>query len=373
MRLAFCLFKYFPYGGLQRNFLDIALQRVVAGDEVFVYTLKWQGNMPKGLTVRIIKNRALTNHLKYKQYFEQVSQYIRQDEIDCVIGFNKMPGLDIYFASDPCYKARHHGRIQRMSPRYKHFMEFEQAVFGIDSHTHILVLADRQQAEYQHSWHTPNERFTFMPPGIHRAACAAGSAQQQRQRIRDELAIDDEQILLLMIGSGFKTKGLDRALTAIHALSKPLREKVQMRVIGQDKTAPFTRMIKRLSLQSQVKILPGRDDIHAVMQAGDLLIHPAYREVTGTVILEAVVAGLPAIVTDVCGYAYHVNEARAGIVLKSPFDQSELNQQLVAMLEADRLQWRENGIHYGRTQDLYSMAEVASAAVRRFCCDGADR
>jgi len=25
MQLAFCLYKYFPYGGLQRNFLRIAL------------------------------------------------------------------------------------------------------------------------------------------------------------------------------------------------------------------------------------------------------------------------------------------------------------------------------------------------------------
>ncbi len=373
MKLAFCLFKYFPYGGLQRNFLDIALQRVAAGDEVFVYTLSWQGDIPQGLMVRIIKIRAFTNHIKYKKYSERVSKYIRQDNVDCVVGFNKMPGLDIYFASDPSCKARRHGCIQRMNPRYRYFIEFEQAVFGTDSHTHILVLADRQQAEYQHSWHTPDERFTLMPPGIHRAACAISDAAQQRQQIRDEFGIDDEQILLLMIGSGFKTKGLDRALTAIHALSKPLREKVQMRVIGQDKAAPFIRMIKRLSLQAQVKILPGRNDIHAVMQAGDLLMHPAYREVAGMIILEAIVAGLPVIVTDVCGYAHHVNKARTGIVLESPFDQSQFNNQLALMLETDRLQWHQNGIHYGRTQDLYSMAEAASAAICQFCCSKANR
>ncbi len=373
MKTAFCLFKYFPYGGLQRDFLNIALQRVAAGDEVFVYTLGWQGNKPKGLTIKIIKNRALTNHSKYKKYFEQVSQYIRQDNIDCVVGFNKMPGLDIYFAADPCYKAHHHGRIQQMSPRYKHFIEFERAVFVVDSHTHILVLADRQQAEYQHSWHTPDERFTLMPPGIHRSACAAKDSAEQRQRIRDEFVIDDDQILLLMIGSGFKTKGLDRALIAIHALPKPLREKVQMRIIGQDKAAPFARMIKRLSLQTQVKILPGRNDINAIMQAGDLLIHPAGQEVAGKVILEAIVTGLPVIVTDVCGYAHHVNEAQAGIVLESPFNQNEFNKQLALMLETDRQQWRENGIHYGRTRNLYGMAEAASSVIRQSCCNGADR
>ena len=124
MRLAFCLFKYFPYGGLQRNFLDIALQGVMAGDEVFVYTSKWQGSMPKGLTIRVIKSRGLTNHFKYKQYSERVSQYIRQDKIDCVVGFNKMPGLDIYFASDPCLQS---------PPSWSHTTDESalQALYGI--------------------------------------------------------------------------------------------------------------------------------------------------------------------------------------------------------------------------------------------------
>ncbi len=373
MRLAFCLFKYFPYGGLQRNFLEIARQRVAAGDEVFVYTLSWQGDMPKELTVRIIKSRGLTNHTRGKKYAEQALNHIRQDDIDCVVGFNKMPGLDIYFASDPSYKARSHNWIQRMSARYRHLVKFEHAVFGTDSRVHILILTDRQQAEYQHSWHTPDKRFTLIPPGIHRSACASENAKEERQRIRDEFAIEHDQILLLMIGSGFKTKGLDRALKAIHALPGSLREKIRMRVIGQDKAAPFARMIRHLSLQTQASILPGRSDINAVMQAGDLLVHPAYREVTGAVILEAVVAGLPVIVTDVCGYAHHVDKAEAGIVLQSPFDQNRFSEQLARMVQADRQQWRENGIHYGQTQDLYSMAEAASSAIGQFCCNRASR
>ena len=45
MKLALCLFKYFPYGGLQRNFLAIAQELIARGHELTVYTGSWGGNV----------------------------------------------------------------------------------------------------------------------------------------------------------------------------------------------------------------------------------------------------------------------------------------------------------------------------------------
>ncbi|WP_163066577.1 glycosyltransferase, partial [Acinetobacter baumannii] len=68
-------------------------------------------------------------------------------------------------------------------------------------------------------------------------------------------------------------------------------------------------------LNDQVQILKGRSDIPRFLLGADLLIHPAYNENTGTVLLEALVSGLPVLVTDVCGYAHYIAEADAGRVL----------------------------------------------------------
>ncbi|MFX5530075.1 glycosyltransferase, partial [Acinetobacter baumannii] len=83
----------------------------------------------------------------------------------------------------------------------------------------------------------------------------------------------------------------------------------------------------------QVQILKGRSDIPRFLLGADLLIHPAYNENTGTVLLEALVSGLPVLVTDVCGYAHYIAEADAGRVLPSPFEQDSLNRLLAEMLE----------------------------------------
>ena len=43
MKVALCLFKYFPYGGLQRDFLRIAKELKARGHEIRVYVQSWQG------------------------------------------------------------------------------------------------------------------------------------------------------------------------------------------------------------------------------------------------------------------------------------------------------------------------------------------
>jgi hypothetical protein len=49
LKLAFCLFRYFPFGGVQRNFLRIAELCALRGHEAHLYTLRWDGPPPTGI------------------------------------------------------------------------------------------------------------------------------------------------------------------------------------------------------------------------------------------------------------------------------------------------------------------------------------
>jgi UDP-glucose:(heptosyl)LPS alpha-1,3-glucosyltransferase len=114
--------------------------------------------------------------------------------------------------------------------------------------------------------------------------------------------------------------------------------------------------------------MPGRDDIPRFLQSADLLLHPAYAESAGYVLLEATVAGLPVLTTATCGYAFHVEKACAGLVCAEPFSQRELNERLVAMLSSpdDRLQWHRNGLAYGQQDSLFSMPGVAADLIEGY-------
>ena len=370
MQLAFALYKYFPFGGLQRDFLRIALACQARGHAIRVYVLEWSGEIPTGFEVVTVPVRALSNVRRYEKFLAWMRQDLRQRPADRVVGFNKMPGLDVYFAADPCYeeKARSlRGPLYRLSGRYRHFAAFERAVFAPESHCRILMISSLQQPFFEKHYATPPERFHLLPPGISPDRRAPADAPEIRAAFRQEFGLDSDELLLLQLGSGFKTKGLDRSLKAVAALPEALRSRTRMIAIGQDDPAPFQRQAQGLGLAAQVSILPGRSDIPRFLLGADLLIHPAYNENTGTVLLEALVAGLPVLTTAVCGYAHYIEEAEAGCVIAEPFVQECLDTTLANMLSdrEARARWQVKALAFADTADIYSNAERAAELILR--------
>lgn len=365
MQLAFCLYKYFPFGGLQRDFLRIARICVARGHVVRVFTLEWQGERPEGLEIEVVPVRGLTSPARYRRFTAALQRELATRPADRVVGFNKMPGLDFYYAADPCYAEKaqaRRGRLYRLSGRYRHFMAYERAVFEPQAKTQIMMLSTVQLPLFVHHYGTPPERIHLLPPGVATDRRAPPDADRIRAATRSALGIDDEQLVVLQIGSGFRTKGLGRSLTALAALPAELRHRTRLLVIGQDDPGPYRAQARVLGIGNQVTIVSGRDDIPQILLAADLLIHPAHAENTGTVLLEAVVAGLPVLTTAVCGYAHYVVEADAGRVLTEPFAQAALNGALAVMLRDDqaRTAWSRNGLAWADTADIYGLHERAA-------------
>jgi UDP-glucose:(heptosyl)LPS alpha-1,3-glucosyltransferase len=368
MLLAFCLYKYFPFGGLQRDFLRVALSCRARGHAIRVYTLEWKGDVPDGFECVVVPVSAFSNARRYVRFSDWTARDLAARPAGRVIGFNKMPGLDVYFAADPCYEEKVRSLrnpLYRLTGRYRHFSAYERAVFAPESRTEILTISPFQQALYEKHYGTPERRFHPLPPGISRDRRAPVNAAEIRSGFRREFGLGDDDLLLLQIGSGFKTKGLDRSLKALAGLPEALRARTRLVAIGQDDPAPFLRLAASLGLGKRATILPGRDDIPRFLLGADLMIHPAYNENTGTVLLEALVAGLPVLTTAVCGYAHYVKEADGGCVVAEPFAQEALAATLEEMLSdpAARRRWRTNALGFAETADIYDNAERAADVI----------
>lgn len=372
MQLAFLLYKYFPYGGLQRDFVRIAQECQSRGHAIRVYTLSWQGEVPEGFEVVMVPVRSLFNHRRYARFTQWVQEDMRRRPVDRVVGFNKMPGLDVYYAADPCYEDKSRNlrrRGYRYSPRYRHFSAYERAVFDPGAHTRLLMISAIQQELFKHYYGTPAERFHLLPPGISPDRRAPENAAELRKQARDRFAgefnLPADGLLLVQIGSDFHRKGLDRSIRALAALPPALRERTRLVALGSDDPAKMQALADQCQVGDQVFLPGGRDDVPDFLLAGDVLLHPARQENTGTVLLEALVAGLPLLVTEVCGYSHHVLDAGCGLVAPEPFDQDAFNGQLAHMLadDAARAEWKANALAYARVQDLYSMPQKAADVI----------
>jgi len=225
------------------------------------------------------------------------------------------------------------------------------------------MISEVQKPLFQKHYHTPEARFHLLPPGISKDRKAPDNAAEIRANFRQQWNINDNQQLMLMVGSGFKTKGLDRALLALASLPDKQKENTRFIVIGQDNPKSFLKQASSLGITENITILKGRNDIPDFLLGADLLIHPAYNENTGTILLEAVVAGLPVLVTDVCGYAHYISEANAGVVLNSPFNQPALNTALSYILTKDKSELKQNALSFASQADIYDMPKKAAQII----------
>jgi UDP-glucose:(heptosyl)LPS alpha-1,3-glucosyltransferase len=369
MKIAFCLFKYFPYGGLQRDFLRIAKTCQQRGHTVHVYTTEWQGEHESGFHVHIIPVKGKQNHTRNQSFATKVKTHLAKLDPHVVVGFNKMPHLDVYYAADVCYQARAREQrhfLYRLLPRYRQLVALEKAVFAHEATTEIMLIAPKEQPVFTHYYHTEATRFHILPPGISKDRIPPSHSAQIRASVRQRHQLTDQHKMLLMVGSGFKTKGLDRAIYGLAALPPTLKAHTQLFVIGQDNPTLFKKLAAKLQITSQIHFLGGRSDVPDYLLAADALVHPAYHENTGTVLLEAMIAGLAVLTMDVCGYAHYIEEVNTGIVLHSPFQQSVFNKALETILiSTQRQQWQQNGLAFAQIGDIYHLPQRATDIIER--------
>jgi len=363
MRLALCLYRYFPHSGLARDMLRIAAEAARRGHHVDVYAREWHGDIPPGMRVRTIGVRGWTNHGRNAAFVNALRARLQREAHDAVVGFNKMPGLDFYYAADGCYAARVRRRRPRayeLTPRCRALKHAEEAVFGPRSRTRVLLLSETARLEYRAFYAISDSRLRLLPPTLD-AAHRRGPLQADRRRaVRADLGAAGGDLLILTVGSGYHTKGMDRSIRGLAALPDTLRRRARLVVVGTGKPRSFRRLAARLGVDGRVVFTGGRDDVPELLRAADVLVHPARQENTGNVLLEALAAGLPVIATANCGYARHVEAAQAGNVLPLPYSQQSLDRALAGMLQGgERERFAANGRAYGNDEALCRMPEAA--------------
>ena len=370
MHLSFLIYSYFPFGGLQRDFFRVATECILRGHKITVYTLSWDGDIPNGINVILVPVTTQKRIKRNEAYTKWVQSALKQRDDSVVIGFNKMPFLDIYFAADPCFMEKaieQRGLYYKFTSRYKHFKEYEEAVFAVSRLTEVLILSPRQRTAFEKYYPGCEPRLHQVPPGISLDRRVDTIDKGMGTQLRTELGLALNTKLLLQVGSGFRVKGVDRALRAMAALPKPQLENCHYLLIGQDNPDRYLRLAKKLGIAEQFTVLPGRDDIPRFLAAADLLLHPAYSESAGYVLLEATIAGLPVLTTSTCGYAFHIEHAESGLVCNDPFEQAQLNSYLARMLgDLDTADWSKNGLEYGKQDELYSQASAVASFIDEY-------
>jgi UDP-glucose:(heptosyl)LPS alpha-1,3-glucosyltransferase len=336
MRVAIVLHRDFPTGGLQRDARALAGTLAARGHAVALISRSAEGEPPAGVERRLVPVPGGSNHAQDLAFAAAFRGALREGER--VVGFDKLPGLDLYFAADLCWKALH-GWRSRMTPRGQARQRLESSVCD-RAGPPIAALTAEQRASYARAYDLPLDRFLVLPPLRDAAYRPTGDPAAARLQAREALGLGGQEPVALFVGHDAQRKGLDRVLRALADLGE---RAPRLLCVGQPSRRHLAE-VARLGLQDRFSRRPSAE-LPLCYAAADLLLHPARSEAGGKVIAEALGYGLAVLCTEVCGYGWLVADSGAGALVPEPFRQKELSALLAAALRTGQLaRWRRRAL-----------------------------
>ena len=354
MKILFLIARYFPYSGLQTDFLRAAEAAADRGHDVTCLVGSWVGEHPDGLRI-LTASLPGTNEADDLDALETAfHELTARETFDRTAAFELIPGVDFYFAGFDCLGSA----PEIADPR---LLEREKKVFSPESSTYIFYLVTPQINAFFGVYGTQPARFLRLPPGMNPACGRVPDPEGVRIRKRAELGLMADERLAISAAHDMLLKGVDRTLAAYAELPPERRARLRLFITGFLGREQCEKQAAELGIADRVVFDAGRPDLPELLCAADYLVHPARREAAGSILIEAIASGLPVVCTDVCGFQ-DIVLASGGHVLNEPLSVGTLTAELdyLAGVSEDGLYyWRQQVLTYAHgPADFYRRADV---------------
>ncbi|OAT28411.1 UDP-glucose:(heptosyl) LPS alpha-1,3-glucosyltransferase [Buttiauxella brennerae ATCC 51605] len=317
-RLAIVRQKYRPDGGAER-FVSRALEALSAHDmELNVITRQWQGERQENWHIHICDPLKLGRISREKGFADAARKLWQRENFDIVQSHERIAGCDIYRAGDGVHR-RWLLQRARILPAWRrkwlfldryhrYVMQAERAMYQAPELKAVICNAEMVKQEIIEDFSIPANKIHVIYNAIDSSRFVPAS-EDLRVKLRNEMAIPQNAVALVFVGSGFERKGLAGAIQAIAGTDRYLI------VVGQDKAEKqYQALAQSLGCLSRVRFMGMQKNTLPFYQAADGLLLPTLYDPFPNVILEAMACGLPVITSLTCGGAEFITTGQNGYV-----------------------------------------------------------
>ncbi|NLM29061.1 MAG: glycosyltransferase [Methanomicrobiales archaeon] len=322
-------------GGVTRVAYEISRHLQAAGHEVTVYTTN-RNLYPTDLPT----NRPLDVEGIKVYYFENLQKYFPGILIPLIpyylpfVAHRDLQNYDIIhihehrtlLAAIVSYYARKygipyvlqpHGSLPKNGTRRKAVMknlfDFISGSAILDAATRLIVVSNvEKEQNIQMGMH--EDKIVIIPNGISPESCITTRDRGDFRRLH---GIENGSELILYLGRINKIKGIDFLVNAFYQLVQT-RKDTTLVIAGPDSgyRRKLEEDVKSLGIQDRVRFVGYIDDVAFAYQDADLLVYPSIYEIFGLVPFEAIMGGIPVIVTDGNGSSDLIREGDCGFITR---------------------------------------------------------
>jgi glycosyltransferase involved in cell wall biosynthesis len=230
--------------------------------------------------------------------------------------------------------------------------------------TDVLAISESLRREYVRLGLATDEKVSVLGAGSSHGVDVEKFTPDDRVGTRADarrrFGIPLDALLVGFVGRVTADKGIDVLLEAFNRL--PLAMGAHLAIIGPTEGPAAAELLRLVQLEGspRIHLLGFQSDVEAIYPALDLLCLPSYREGFGNVVLEAALAEVPAIASDVTGLRDSVCHGKTGILVPAG-DASELAGALQRVVSDPPTIRRLGACARRRAIDLFDQETVAAA------------
>jgi glycosyltransferase involved in cell wall biosynthesis len=200
---------------------------------------------------------------------------------------------------------------------------------------------------------------------IHRGAIAIGNGRDParfrpdpaaRQRIRAELGVPEDQVVVLAVSRLVWHKGYPELAAAMREVPGAALWVAGERLVS-DRGPDMLELLRDACLGERLRLLGYRDDVAALMAAADIFVLPSRFEGLPMSVIEAMLTGLPVIAANVRGPAEQVLPEVTGLLVPVG-DKRALAAALLRLTADKELRARLGEAGRARALERYDEAKV---------------
>ncbi len=233
----------------------------------------------------------------------------------------------------------------------------------------ILPVSNLVKDELLKLYNIPKSKLRVIYPGVSLERFSSVNREDFRYEIRQRHGLSLNDVVVLFVSMNFELKRLDLVLKGMAAVAdgEKKHSNLKLLVVGKGDEKRFKRIAREMGISKRVIFVGVTREVEKYYMAADIFAMPSRFDTFGLVVLEAMAAGLPVIISNSVGARDLVKQGHNGFILSKDPSISEIAISLISLLEPEKRKLMgDNGRRVALLHTWDKTAKEVADLYRRF-------